>query len=347
MKILITGPSWVGDMAMAHALCRHLRQQYPDCLIDILAQAWCLAVTERMPEVRRSIVSPLKHGELGLLKRYRLGKSLRAEAYDWAIVLPITFKSALVSYWAKIRRRTGWHGECRYGVLNDRRPLDPNVLPLMVQRFVALGYDEQSDWSPDQILPPKLVAQADAIPDIVDHYALKIAPERPVLAICPGAAYGSAKRWPVEHVATLARQKLAEGWQVWLLGSPAEADLLQTINQQAEQGCQILGGQVSLAHKIDLLSLASVVVSNDSGLLHVAAGLQKPVIAIYGSTTPDFTPPLSLHTRILQTEHTCRPCFKRECPLPEAKLPEAQLQCLRDIQPTQVAAAIDQLVTVA
>lgn len=341
MKILITGPSWVGDMVMSQSLYRHLKLQYPDCHIDILAPAWCLAVTERMPEINQSIELPFKHGQLSLFKRHQFAKQLRAERYDWAIILPNSFKSALISWWAKIPKRTGWRGEMRYMALNDIHRLDKKALPLMVQRFVALAYQNPDQWSPDQILPPSLIAKTEDIPDIVDQYQLNIPPQQPVLALCPGAAFGTAKRWPSHYFAEVANQKLQQGWQVWLLGSPSETAVLDDIQQQTDHRCQLLAGQVSLAHKIDLLSLASVVISNDSGLLHVAAALQKPTIAIYGSTTPDFTPPLSANSKILQIDNlACRPCFKRDCPLKAG-----QLKCLYDITPQQVSAAIEQLMS--
>ncbi len=145
-RCLVVGPSWVGDMVMAQSLFIRLRQGHPDMEIDVLAPAWSRPLLAVMPEVNQSIVMPLGHGELGLAARYRLGVSLRQRSYDWAIVLPNSFKSALVPWWANIPVRTGYRGEMRYGLINDMRILDRQKLAMTVQRFVALadGRGEQS-----------------------------------------------------------------------------------------------------------------------------------------------------------------------------------------------------------
>lgn len=139
-KILIVGPSWVGDMVMAQSLFKELKRLHPDCSIDVLAPAWSKPLLERMPEVARGIDMPVGHGQLLLKERYRLGMSLRTEKYDQAILLPNSLKSALIPAFAEIETRTGWRGEWRYGLLNDIRKLDKKRYPLMVQRFIALAH---------------------------------------------------------------------------------------------------------------------------------------------------------------------------------------------------------------
>ncbi len=143
MKILVIGPSWVGDMMMSQSLYRTLKAEYPSAEIDVMAPAWCRPLLARMPEVNQALAMPLGHGALALGERRRLGHALRANGYDRAYVLPNSFKSALVPFFANVPQRTGWRGEMRYGLLNDLRVLDKAAFPLMVQRYVALAYDKQ------------------------------------------------------------------------------------------------------------------------------------------------------------------------------------------------------------
>ena len=140
MNILVIGPSWVGDMIMSHALYQQLKVQYPDCQIDVMAPDWCRPLLARMPEVHKAISMPIGHGAFRLVERYRLGKSLRNQ-YDMAIILPNSFKSALIPFFAKIPVRRGWKGEFRYGLLNDLRA-NKNDYPMMVQRYVALSFEK-------------------------------------------------------------------------------------------------------------------------------------------------------------------------------------------------------------
>jgi heptosyltransferase-2 len=215
-KILIIGPAWIGDMVMAQTLFKLLKQRLPKSIIHVLAPKWTSPVLERMPEVDKVLVSPFTHGELALYKRYKLGKSLRQENYDQAIVLLNSFKSALIPFWARILRRTGWRGEMRYGLLNDIRILNKNKLPLMIQRFAALGLDK-SEVLPETLPWPELMAKKN-----------KSVAEK-VLALCPGAEFGPAKRWPAKYFAEVANNKLAEGWQIWLFGSKNDAKIAAEI----------------------------------------------------------------------------------------------------------------------
>ncbi len=339
LKILIIGPSWVGDMIMSQSLYRLLKQQDPHCQIDVLAPKWCLDVVKRMPEVSNSIVMPIAHGKFALKHRYQLGKQLRAAGYDQAIVLANSWKSALIPWLAKIPKRTGWLGELRYGLLNDYRKLDKTCYPLMVQRFTALGYQANHHWNINTYLLPKLLTDESSITQTLQTVNIN-KPDGYVLALAPGAAFGSAKRWPVDYFAAVANHYLTQGWQVWLMGSPDDQPVLNQIQQCTQNRSVIFSGNATLDAKIDLLSLATVVISNDSGLLHVAAALNRPTIGIYGSTTPDFTPPLGEKVQILQVIGLdCRPCFKRDCPLSGDRL----LKCLKDITPTQMLAAIERV----
>ncbi len=335
-NILVVGPSWVGDMVMSQSLFKVLRKLYPDCVIDVLAPAWSQPILKRMPEVQQSIEMPVGHGSLQLAVRYRLGKSLRKRRYTWSIVLPNSLKSAFVPYFAKIPRRTGWRGEWRYGWLNDVRKLDKAKLPLMVERFTALAYSVNQ--GPPETPFPALVVNKHNAERLRQKYQLFGG--QAVLALCPGAEFGPAKQWPESHYATLAAEKIKQGWQVWIFGSDKDEPVAQAIHdllsEKERAACFLLAGKTALAEAVDLLSLASAVVSNDSGLMHIAAALSVPVVAIYGSTSPTFTPPLSEQVKVVTQTIECAPCFQRECP-------KGHLKCLVDLSPSQVLAAMTEL----
>lgn len=333
-SILIVGPAWVGDMVMAQTLFKLLRAQDPAVAIDVLAPAWSLPLLERMPEIRRAIAIPLGHGKLELGVRRRLGHQLRAQRYDQAILLPNSFKSALVPWFARIPVRTGWRGEFRYGLLNDLRILDKARYPLMVQRFAALALP--ADAAAPTVLPhPALAIDANARAALQRQYGIDAG--RPLLALCPGAEFGPSKRWPETHYAEVARAVAGRGWQVALFGSGNDRAVADRIAALAPAAAIInLAGATRLEEAIDLMSGATAVVSNDSGLMHIAAALQRPLVAVYGSTSPAFTPPLAEVVSIEQIEVDCGPCFQRECPL-------GHLKCLQQLAPARIIAALDRL----
>lgn len=340
--ILVVGPSWVGDMVMAQSLFKTLKQRSPEAPIDVLAPAWSEALTTRMPEVRRSIVMPLGHGQLQLRERYRLGRELRTAGYGQAIVLPNSWKSALIPFFASIPRRTGYLGEARWGLLNDARHLDKKKLPMTVQRFVALGLEPEQPLAELPPVPALSVTQS-SVAQAVQRLQLDVG-SRPILALCPGAEFGAAKRWPQEYYAEVAQSLIARGWQVWLFGSDKDTSITDAVRRSATgaikhgtgAGCIDLAGRTTLAEAVDLLSLATLVVSNDSGLMHVAAALGRKLIAIYGSSDPGFTPPLSDTACILRLGLECSPCFQRECPL-------GHLKCLRELPPERVLQVLQEI----
>lgn len=313
-------------MVMAQSLFKALKLRRPDCVIDVLAPQWTLSLLARMPEVSEAITMPLGHGQFALQARIDVGRQLRPRQYDQAIVLPNSWKSALIPFFAGIPLRTGYLGECRWGLLNDVRRLDKQQLPMTVQRFVALAYRK------GQALPmdfPKPELRIDAGRQSAVREKFRIDPAGPVLALCPGAEYGPAKRWPARYFADVAKAKIAQGWQVWLFGSHKDKAVAGEINAFTDNTCIDFCGSTTLAEAVDLMSLADVVVSNDSGLMHVAAALQKKLLAIYGSSDPGFTPPLTRKARIVTLGLACSPCFKRECPLQHT-------HCLLNITPKQV-----------
>ena len=337
-KILVLGPAWVGDMVLAQAMFKTLKINNPNCIIDVAAPAWTLPLLERMPEVSAKIALPFKHGKLAFWQRIKFGRSLKNVNYTQAIILTNSFKSALLPWAAGIKKRTGFLGEMRVGLINDIRPLDKTKLKKTVERFVTLGLDKNEPL-PNTIPNPHLITSPETAWILASRYCILNEKEklhdnskginRKVLGLCPGAEYGEAKRWPAEYYATVANDALSKGWQVWLFGSEKDVAVTTEINQLTQNKCVDLGGKTKLGEAIDLMSLCDTVISNDSGLMHIAAALNKNLIAIFGSSDPYHTPPMSEKAAIHYLNLDCSPCFKRKCPL-------THLNCLKHINPQQI-----------
>ena len=320
-KTLVISPSWVGDCMLMQPMLMRLGQRHPGCRIDVLAPPWTEKLLRAMPEIHEVIANPFPHGALQLAARYRLGKQLRAARYDQAIVLPNSWKSALVPFFAHIPLRTGFIGESRHVLLNDARRLDKQKLPLMVERFAQLAESAQGEI-PRPLANPQLVidaAQRDAALHKLDTKNLcpgiRLTLDQPVAVFCPGAEYGPAKRWPAAYYANIAQRLRQHGYAIWLIGSAKDQPVADEINQFADGQCIDLCGSTDLGDAIALLACARLVISNDSGLMHLAAALGKPMLALFGSSSPQFTPPLSAQAQIIKLDIECSPCFKRECPL--------------------------------
>jgi len=331
VNILVVGPSWVGDTVLSQPLLRLLAQRHPGAAIDYLAPSWTLPLLARMPEVRRGITNPFGHGTLQLGERRRLGVELRSAGYDLAVVLPNSWKSALIPWFAGIPLRSGFRGEMRWGLLNDLRRLDEAALPQMAQRFAALALPAGGQL-PEPLPYPLLQSNPEQQGRLLTR--LGLSPAQPAIAFCPGAEYGPAKRWPEAHYAALAHKIATRGFAVWLVGSPKDHAVAETIVRDSGGKCINLCGKTDIAEAVDLLAAARLTVTNDSGLMHVAAAVGRPVIALYGSSSPQFTPPLSSDARILTLALECSPCFERTCPL-------GHLKCLNELAPDRVFAAID------
>lgn len=341
-KILIIGPSWVGDMIMAQSLFILLKRTRRDCHITVLAPAWTEPLLARMPEVDESLVLPFDHGDLKLGERRRFGKSLADKGFTHAIVLPNSFKSALIPRFAGIKERIGWRGEARGLLLNDCRRLDKTKYPRMVERFAALGLSAKSRL-PERVPDPNLLVTRPMVDKVLAKFGIETTGDWParLLAICPGAEFGSSKQWPASHFIMLCTRLLADGWRVVIMGSAGDAAIAQEIYEGVEQKlgqsltdrCFNLAGKTTLAEAIDIMAACALAVSNDSGLMHVAAALNLPVVALYGSTSPEFTPPLAPMAKILTTPIECRPCFDRECRF-------GHKRCMTDIEPARVLTAI-------
>lgn len=304
MNILVVGPSWVGDMVMSQSLLLRLKEENPNSSIDVLAPDWCRPVLARMPQVRQAIAMPVGHGSLQWDVRKSVAASLRANNYQQSIVLPHSLKSALIPWMANIPKRTGWRGEMRYGLVNDMRTLDKQAFPLMVQQYIALAQEQKS--SAEQLKPilnPQLDVDKIQQGAVLQEFAL-IDDHRKLVAFCPGAEFGPAKRWPHYHFANLAKMLIANNKKIVCLGSANDTLAIGQIKEQlsaAEQAQFIdVSGKTNLTQAIDLLAGSAVVVSNDSGLMHIAAAVNTPLIALYGPTSPDFTPPLSDNAQVIR-----------------------------------------------
>ena len=329
-RILIAGPAWVGDMVMAQSLFITLKQRTPDCLIDVIAPSWSVPLLQRMPQVNEAIELAVGHKQLKFMTRYRLGKALRARHYDQAIVTPRSFKSALIPFFARARQRTGYRGEHRYGLLNDIRTLDKNKLTQTVQRYVALGQPADASQPPPVPYPALTVDTANQH-KVVQRLGLAL--DKPIVGLMPGAEYGPAKQWPVSHYRELAEQLADKGFNVWVFGSAKEKSLGEVI-ALANDSVYNLCGQTALVDVIDLIALTHTTVTNDSGLMHIACATGRPVIALYGSSDPAYTPPLSDQTQILYLGLDCSPCFARTCRF-------GHTNCLQEITPEQVMQLIN------
>lgn len=314
-RILVVAPNWIGDALMAQPLLARLREKQPGAQLDVLAPEWVAPVARRMPEVGEVIAVPFRHGRLQLRSRWRLGRSLRARGYAHAIVLPNTWKSALVPFFAGIALRSGYVGESRYGLLNQLYRKQAAPMNLHYARL-----SEPPGTEPAAPLPqPKLGVSAEEIASVKAKFRLG----SPYVALCPGAEYGPAKRWP--YFAGLSKEIYREKA---ILGSAGDAEAAQGI-----EGTNLVG-RTSLDEAIALLAGAACVVSNDSGLMHVAAALGRPQVALFGSSSPEHTPPQSAAARVLWLRLECSPCFARECPL-------GHFRCMRDISVEQVLAEVD------
>lgn len=316
---------------MAQSLFMTLKQIRDDPLIDVVAPPWSLPLLARMPQVNQGISLPIQHKQLGLGKRWALGRRLRNNDYQQAIVLPRSYKAALVPFFAGIPRRTGYRGELRYGLLNDIRQLDKSILSQTVQRYVALG-QEGNTTAPPAIPAPALEIDLANQHELLGRLGLNT--DKPIVAMMPGAEYGPAKRWPTAYFAELAQRLVSQGKQVWIFGSAKEQPLGEQI--AITGGVINLCGKTELVDVVDLLALCDSAVTNDSGLMHVACATGTKVIAIYGSSDPAYTPPLSEAARIIYQGLECSPCFERVCPL-------GHTDCLNNVKPEEVFDILDSM----
>jgi heptosyltransferase-2 len=326
--ILVIGPRWVGDMVMAQCLLSALRERYPTAPIDVMAPAWAAPLISRMPEARDRIDAPFKPGEFGLADRFRVGRSLRGR-YDRAYVLPGSWKSALVPFFAGIPHRVGFLREMRFGLLNAIVPLPKERKRKTAEMFHLLA-------GGGAFRPPHLSIDAGNQAVLLAAHGLEAGG---YAALMPGAEFGPAKRWPEDKYAALARHFAERGLRTILLGSAKDREVGAAITTLVPEVID-LTGETRLEDAIDLLGGARIAVANDSGLMHVAAAVGVPVVGVYGSTSYENTPPLTDRRELVSLHLSCSPCHKRECPL-------GHLDCLKTLDVPLVSAAADRLLAAA
>ena len=301
MKILIIGPSWVGDSVMAQTLYKRLKDEESSCTIDVISPEWSLPLLQRMPEVSKVIKSPYSHGDIHILSRYRFGKNLRKYNYDRAIILTNSLKSSLIPFFADIPIRTGWVGELRYILLNDIRHFKKESNSLMVEKFAALSI-QKSNFSVENLTFPSLETNLENQRENLEKLNINL--DLPCLGICPGAEFGPSKKWPAQYFSEVAKEYVSRGWNVICFGSKNDIETgrkLETFNNLREENkFYNLIGLTSLEDVVDLLAHCKRVVTNDSGLMHVSAAVKTPLVALYGPSSPEYTPPLINNKKVLR-----------------------------------------------
>jgi heptosyltransferase II len=332
-RILIIAPNWIGDAVMSQPLIAAIKSQFPESQIDVLAGTWVAPIYRACREVSDVIEAPLEHRKLQWGLRKTLAKTIKGNQYQACLILPNSFKSALIPWLAEIPLRIGYQGELRFGLLNRTLPNPSKVKrPPMTGHYLALSqllYAKQKDSDSASKNPSLYILDfaKQAIEIKLSKAAINV---DKLFVFCPGAEYGLTKRWPAEHFASLSRLLLDADPknQIILLGGKGDYALGEHIQSQVEDVSRIQNwcGDTSLDEAIALIGLCHGMVSNDSGLMHIGAALKKPQIAIFGSSDPHHTPPLSDKAQILWLNLPCSPCHKRECPL-------GTLQCLQDISP--------------
>jgi heptosyltransferase-2 len=329
--ILIVPYMWIGDFVRCHSVVKLLKTRFPARPVDVLATTLCAPLADYMPELRQAIVADLPRGRLAVPEQRALAARLRGEGYGSVLVMPRTWKAALAPFLAGIPQRIGWVGEWRFGLLNELR-FGERRLPRMVDRCAALALPARETPPPEWPLPELRVPAAE-VAGWRQRNGLD-ATGGPVVALAPGAV-GPAKRWPAAAYADLARRLVGEGASIWVLGGPAEAPLARIIANVGPQVRDLTGSD--LRNAIIALAGADVAVSNDSGLLHVAAALGTPSIGIFGPTSPWHWAPLNPLAATIETatELPCRPCHEPTCRL-------IHHRCMRDIATEQVLVATRQ-----
>lgn len=333
MRTLIISPNWIGDAVMAQPLLRLLQERHPQRPIDVLAPAWVSPAWHAMREVDTVLEAPFRHGALQLPERRRHARMLRERGYADAYVLPNTLKYALIPWLARIPKRVGYRGEMRYGLLNVIHH-DSRTSPRpMVSFYAALANRPSTTTSMPSMLPrPSLHVEKEKIATVLAGLGLHA--DAPLVLFAPGAEFGSAKRWPASHFSNLANviRKERAGTQVVLLGSGKDKAVCDEIALQAPL-VHNFAGATKLDEAIALMAGADAMISNDSGLLHIASALNRPVIAIYGATDPLHAPPFSDQAKSIYLGIECAPCKQRECPL-------GHHRCMLDIKPDIVWASL-------
>ena len=321
-KFLIIAPSWIGDLIIAQSLLKYLKEEYLNCQIDMVVRPELTELAKMMPEVKDVYPLDIRHKELGLIKRYVLAKKIKKHLYSTSIILPNSFKSAIVPWLANIPHRIGYNRELRLFLLNKKYSLIKHK-DSMVNRYLKLADGSYSDR-----IRPSLLINRDLSELIGRKYLINNSKKNIVL--CPEAEYGSAKRWPADKWIQLTNFYKEKNYNVYFLGKNKSLETEYQSILKKDSAISLLG-KTSLEEAAYLLSLADLVITNDSGLMHIAASVDTNLISIFGSSSPFYTPPLMKNQfgEVIYKALTCSPCFKKECPL-------KHLNCLNDISAEEI-----------
>ena len=321
-KFLIIAPSWIGDLIISQSLLKHLRKEYLDCQIDMIVRPELIKLAKMMPEVQNIYPLDIEHKELGLVKRHILAKKIKKHSYSTSIILPNSFKSAIIPWLANVPLRIGYNRELRLFLLNKKYSLIKHK-DSMVNRYLKLADGSYSDS-----IRPSLLINRD-LSDLIGRKYL-INNSKKNIVLCPEAEYGSAKRWPADKWMQLANFYNEKNYNIYFLGKDKNLDIEYRDVLKTDSIISLLG-KTSLEEATYLLSLVDLVITNDSGLMHIAASVNTNLISIFGSSSPFYTPPLinNQFGEVVYKALKCSPCFKRECPL-------QHLNCLNDISAEEI-----------
>ena len=321
-KFLIIAPSWIGDLIISQSLLKYLKKEYPNCQIDMIVRPELTNLAKMMPEVKNIYPLDIKHKEFGLIKRHILAKEIKKHLYSTSIILPNSFKSAIIPWLANIPVRIGYNRELRLFLLNKKYSLIKHK-DSMVNRYLKLADGSYSD-----VIRPSLLINGDSSKLISRKYLINNSKKNIVL--CPEAEYGSAKRWPINKWMQLANFYKEKDYNVYFLGKNKSLEAKYQNILKKDSIISLLG-KTSLEEAAYILSIVDLVVTNDSGLMHIAASVNTNLISIFGSSSPFYTPPLMKDQfgEVIYKALTCSPCFKRECPL-------QHLNCLNNISSEEI-----------
>ncbi len=322
-NILVVGPGWIGDLIISISLIKALKEKNTNANIDILVNSNLYSLAKMIPGIRNVLSSKTKHGSLSLFYRLCMGYSLRSSGYSECYVLPNSFKSAIIPFLAGIKKRISYLGELRYGLINQIKvPIDRTSG--MVNKYLNLADTNYTEKLKPEI---KLVN----IKNITKKFNLP----KKYYVICPDADYGPSKRWPIKKWSDLA-SSLSKEYTVVAIG--LDENIGKKFEEISSKRIINLIGKTSLDEVLEILSMSQLVVTNDSGLMHIAASLDKKIVALYGSSSPLYTPPLINNSKkaIIYKNLSCSPCFKKICPL-------GHLKCLTSISINEVKDSIKSL----
>jgi heptosyltransferase-2 len=321
-KFLIIAPSWIGDLIISQSLLKYLKKEYPNCQIDMIVRPELTNLAKMMPEVKNIYPLDIKHKEFGLIKRHILAKEIKKHLYSTSIILPNSFKSAIIPWLANIPVRIGYNRELRLFLLNKKYSLIKHK-DSMVNRYLKLADGSYSD-----VIRPSLLINGDSSKLISRKYLINNSKKNIVL--CPEAEYGSAKRWPINKWMQLANFYKEKDYNVYFLGKNKSLEIKYQNILKKDSIISLLG-KTSLEEAAYILSIVDLVVTNDSGLMHITASVNTNLISIFGSSSPFYTPPLMKDQfgEVIYKALTCSPCFKRDCPL-------QHLNCLNNISSEEI-----------